>query len=237
MFVGSYSAIPIHTASNNSATKNDSSLQQGMKADFKPQTINSNTIPSNCSVTNISKSSDQRQPASNHNQLSGITYKYSPRFFLGTQALSRIDFYSMEINCISIIGLSVSKTTYGPEVHLTISKTSEPAVHLQKQLQIFTTSAPHGHATEQAASIRSSNPQPPVSVTLVNASGTTGQAHGGKVHLRVSSDSSYQAQVQDSHANDVPLNLSTTPPQTPAGMSSSVTITASPAKRCRLLTG
>ena len=33
------------------------------------------------------------------------------------------------------------------------------------------------------------------------------------------------------------LRLSTTPPQTPAGMSSSVTITASPAKRCRLLTG
>ena len=35
---------------------------------------------------------------------------------------------------------------------------------------------------------------------------------------------------------DLPLNLSTTPPQTPAGMSG-VTITASPAKRCRLLTG
>ena len=46
-----------------------------------------------------------------------------------------------------------------------------------------------------------------------------------------------QVSVQeDAHANDLPLNLSTTPPQTPAGMSS-VTITASPAKRCRLLTG
>ena len=116
---------------------------------------------------------------------------------------------------------------------------SEPTVHHQQQLQIFTTTVPPGHASGPVPSIRNSNQQPPVSVTLVNASGSTGpgQAYGTAVHLPVSSDSTYKAQVQDTHANDVPLNLSTTPPQTPGGMSSSVTITASPAKRCRLLTG
>ena len=109
-----------------------------------------------------------------------------------------------------------------------------------QQLQIFTTSVPSGHVSEKSSSIRNSiQQQPPVSVTLVSASGSTmpGQGYGANVHIPVSSDPTYKIQVQeDAHAHDLPLNLSTTPPQTPAGMSS-VTITASPAKRCRLLTG
>lgn len=111
-----------------------------------------------------------------------------------------------------------------------------------QQLQIFTTSVPPGHVSEKSSSIRNSIQQPPVSVTLVSASGASGstgsaQGYGANVHIPVSSDPAYKIQVQgDSHAHDLPLNLSTTPPQTPAGMSS-VTITASPAKRCRLLTG
>lgn len=108
-----------------------------------------------------------------------------------------------------------------------------------QQLQIFTTSVPSGH---QSTSIRNSVKQAPVSVTLVNASGSsgTGQGYGSSHHIPVSSDSAYKNNVQvsqeDAHPNDLPLNLSTTPPQTPAGMSS-VTITASPSKRQRLLTG
>ena len=108
-----------------------------------------------------------------------------------------------------------------------------------QQLQIFTTTVPSGH---QSSSLRNSVKQAPVSVTLVNTSGSsgTGQGYGSSHHIPVSSDSAYknvQVSVQeDGHTNDLPLNLSTTPPQTPAGMSS-VTITASPAKRCRLLTG
>ena len=107
-----------------------------------------------------------------------------------------------------------------------------------QQLQIFTTSVPSGH---QSTSIRNSVKQAPVSVTLVNASGSsgTGQGYGSSHHIPVSSDSAYknvQVSQEDAHPNDLPLNLSTTPPQTPAGMSS-VTITASPSKRQRLLTG
>ena len=108
-----------------------------------------------------------------------------------------------------------------------------------QQLQIFTTSIPSGHVSENSSSIRNSIHQPPVSVTLVSASGATGsgQAYGSNIHIPVSSDSTYKIQAQEAtQAHDLPLNLSTTPPQTPAGMSS-VTITASPAKRCRLLTG
>ena len=113
-----------------------------------------------------------------------------------------------------------------------------------QQLQIFTTSVPSGHVSEKSSSIRNSiQQQPPVSVTLVSASGGStgpGQGYGqaNVQHIPVSSDPTYKIQVQqdDAHAHDLPLNLSTTPPQTPAGMSG-VTITASPAKRCRLLTG
>ena len=90
------------------------------------------------------------------------------------------------------------------------------------------------------SSIRNNPQQPQVSVTLVEASGSTGHGEAYGTSKRapvVSSNTSYQIQVQEAHANDVPLNLSTTPPQTPAGNSSGVTITASPAKRTRLLTG
>ena len=113
-----------------------------------------------------------------------------------------------------------------------VSTLSEPtAVQQHQPLQIFTTSVPSGHVSEKSSSVRNSNQQPPVSVTLVNGPGP-GSTYGGSAHIPVTSDSAFKVQVE----NDVPLNLSTTPPQTPAGMSS-VTITASPTKRCRLLTG
>ena len=118
---------------------------------------------------------------------------------------------------------------------------SEPtAVQQHQQLQIFTTSVPSaGHASEKSSALRNSIQHPPVSVTLVSGSGSrgAGQSYGPSGAITVSSDPTYKAHVEDVHrTNDVPLNLSTTPPQTPAGMSS-VTITASPAKRVRLLTG
>ena len=113
-----------------------------------------------------------------------------------------------------------------------VSTLSEPtAVQKHQPLQIFTTSVPSGHVSEKSSSVRNSNQQPPVSVTLVNGPGP-GSTYGGSAHIPVTSDSAFKVQGE----NDVPLNLSTTPPQTPAGMSS-VTITASPTKRCRLLTG
>ena len=107
-----------------------------------------------------------------------------------------------------------------------------------QQLQIFTTSVPTGH---QTSSMRNSVKQAPVSVTLVNTSGSSaaGQGYGSSHHIPVSTDAAYKninVIQEDAHPNDLPLNLSTTPPQTPAGMSG-VTITASPAKRIRLLTG
>ena len=117
-----------------------------------------------------------------------------------------------------------------------VSTLSEPtAVQKHQPLQIFTTSVPSGHVSEKSSSVRNSNQQPPVSVTLVNGPGP-GSTYGGSAHIPVTSDSAFKVQVENVHENDVPLNLSTTPPQTPAGMSS-VTITASPTKRCRLLTG
>ena len=117
-----------------------------------------------------------------------------------------------------------------------VSTLSEPtAVQQHQPLQIFTTSVPSGHVSEKSSSVRNINQQPPVSVTLVNGPGL-GSTYGGSAHTPVTSDSAFKVQVESSNENDVPLNLSTTPPQTPAGMSS-VTITASPTKRCRLLTG
>jgi len=183
---GSHSVLP---TSKTLGVKSDPSIGKAKNTDSKQQTINSTTITSNTSVTNLSKSKDHAHSKVNHNQLS-------------------------------------------------VSRLSEPTVQQHQQLQIFTTSVPSsGHASEKSSSIRNSIQQPPVSVTLVSGSGSRGpgQAYGANVAIPVSSDSTYKVQLEDVHRHDVPLNLSTTPPQTPAGMSS-VTITASPAKRVRLLT-
>ena len=241
LFIGLFSSLPAHSATDSSSSNNDSAVITVSTSDLNQQPTQNVPITSNSSVTNETKP-DHTQPVVSQKQLSGnCTYSTSYvliMWYLAKDAPIDDPLFNWN-NYASSLGISVTKTAYGPNAHIAASQLSEPTLHHQQQLKVLTTSATPGHATIHAPSIRN-NQQPQVSVTLVEASDAAGhvQAYGTSKRVpAISSDTSYQIQVQEAHANDVPLNLSTTPPQTPAGNSSGVTITASPAKRTRLLTG
>jgi hypothetical protein len=67
---GSHSALQMLPTSKSSVVKTDPSANKVTTIDSKQQTIQTTTIPSNCSVTKLSKSLDNHS-AVNHNQLSG----------------------------------------------------------------------------------------------------------------------------------------------------------------------